>query len=162
VRDGGDVEDGIRLGQGVIAGVVAERAFVAQRLGRVNVALDDEVGVGRDFEVVGLAFDEFDAFLTEITGEEKFVEAIGQRRGGGEGEHRIAAQENGDGHARAGFIIAAAVARADFLELPVHAGGVVVVNLDAIHADVAFTGVGVARHHTWQGDKPAAVQGPRL
>ena len=32
MRDGGDVEDGIRLGQGVIAGVVAERVFVAERL----------------------------------------------------------------------------------------------------------------------------------
>ncbi len=29
VRDGGDVEDRIRLGQGAITGVVAERAFVA-------------------------------------------------------------------------------------------------------------------------------------
>ena len=29
VRDGGEVEDGIRFGQGVIAGVFAERAFVA-------------------------------------------------------------------------------------------------------------------------------------
>ena len=46
VRDGGDVEDGIRLGQGVVAGVIAERAFIAQRLSRVNVAFDDEVGVG--------------------------------------------------------------------------------------------------------------------
>ncbi len=27
VRDGGDVEDGILLGSGVIAGVIAERAF---------------------------------------------------------------------------------------------------------------------------------------
>jgi hypothetical protein len=35
------------------------------------------------------------------------------------------------------------VARADFLELPVHAGGAVVVNLDAIHADVALAGVGI-------------------
>src|SRR6266545_3862946 len=41
-------EDGIRLGQGVVAGVVAERAFVAERLGRVNVAFDDEVGVGQN------------------------------------------------------------------------------------------------------------------
>jgi len=48
VRDGGDVEDGIRLGQRVIAGVVAERAFVAERLARVNVAFDDEVGVGQN------------------------------------------------------------------------------------------------------------------
>jgi hypothetical protein len=45
VRDGGDMEDWIRLGQRVIAGVIAERTFIAQRLGRVNVALDDEVGV---------------------------------------------------------------------------------------------------------------------
>jgi hypothetical protein len=29
-----------------IAGVVAERAFVAEGFGRVNVAFDDEVGVG--------------------------------------------------------------------------------------------------------------------
>ena len=41
------MENGIRLGQGVVAGVVAERAFVAERLGRVNVAFDDEVGVGK-------------------------------------------------------------------------------------------------------------------
>src|SRR5207302_5171334 len=44
MRDGGDVEDGIRLGQSVVAGVVAERAFLAQRLARINVAFDDEVG----------------------------------------------------------------------------------------------------------------------
>ena len=31
----------------VIAGVVAERAFVAQQLGRVHVTFDDEVGLSR-------------------------------------------------------------------------------------------------------------------
>ena len=46
MRDGGDVENGIRLGQRVIASVIAKRTFVAERLGRVNVAFDDEVGVG--------------------------------------------------------------------------------------------------------------------
>jgi len=48
VRDGGDVKHRIRLGQRVLAGVVAERAFVAQRLGRVNVTFDDEVRVGQN------------------------------------------------------------------------------------------------------------------
>ena len=53
--DGGDEEDGLRLGQRVVAGVICERAFVAclcvtasrqtQRLVRVNVAFDDEVGL---------------------------------------------------------------------------------------------------------------------
>ena len=50
MRDGGDVEDRIRLGPGVMAGVVAEQTFVAQRLARVNVAFDDKVGVGGDFD----------------------------------------------------------------------------------------------------------------
>ena len=48
MRDGGDMEDGIRLGQGVIAGVVAERALVAQRFARVNIAYDDEAGLPAD------------------------------------------------------------------------------------------------------------------
>ena len=114
---------GYGSGKRVIAGVIAERAFVAQRLARVDVAFDDEVGIGGNFEVVGLALHEFDRFLAEVTGEQEFIEAIGQRRGGGEGEHGIAAEKNRDGHARAGFVVAPAVARADFLKLPVHAGG---------------------------------------
>ncbi len=48
LRDGGNVEDRIRLGQGIVAGVIAERAFVAQRLARVNVAFDDEIRVGQN------------------------------------------------------------------------------------------------------------------
>jgi len=54
------------------------------------------------------------------------------------------------------------VARADLLELPVHAGSAVVVNLDAIHADVAFAGVGVFRDDAGEGDEAAAVEGPAL
>jgi len=43
MRDGGDMKHRIRLGQRVITGVIAKRAFVAQRLGRVNVTFDDEI-----------------------------------------------------------------------------------------------------------------------
>ncbi len=160
VRDRGDVKDRIRLGQRVIAGVIAERALVPQRLARIHVAFDDEVGIGRHFQIVGLALDELDRFFPQIAGEQEFIEPIGQRRGGGEGEDRIAAEENRDGHACAGFVIAAAVARADFLQLPVHAGGVVVVNLHAIHADVALAGVGVLRDHAGQGDEAPAIERP--
>ncbi len=65
-----------------------------------------------------------------------------------------------DGHARAGFVIATSVARADFLELPVHAGGFVVVNLDAIHADVAFAGVGIFGDDAGQRDETSAIERP--
>ena len=99
------------------------------------------------------------AFLQE-TGEEKFVEAIGQRRGGREGEHRIAAKENDNRHARGGFVIAPAVSGADFLELPVHAGGALVVDLDAIHADIAFASVWIFGDDAGERDETSAVQGP--
>ena len=36
-----------------LSGVVAERAFVAERLGGINVAFDDEVGVGQNGFQVG-------------------------------------------------------------------------------------------------------------
>ena len=65
-----------------------------------------------------------------------------------------------DGHARAGFVVTPAVARADLLQLPVHAGGAVVVNLDAIHADVALAGVGVFGDDAGQRDETSAVQRP--
>ena len=38
--DGGDMEDRVRLGQGVVARVVTERAFVAEPLARVHLAFD--------------------------------------------------------------------------------------------------------------------------
>src|SRR5262249_48089334 len=51
---------------------------------------------------------------------------------------------------------------ANFLALPVHTGSATVIDLHAIHADVAFTGFGVARDDTRKGDKPTRVFGPAL
>ena len=50
----------------------------------------------------------------------------------------------------------------DLLALPVHAGGLAVVDLHAIHADVALAGAGVAGVDAGQGDEAAAVVGPAL
>jgi hypothetical protein len=158
--DGGDVKDGVRLGQGVVAGVVAEGAFHAERFLGVDVAFDDKVRIGRNHEVVGLTFDEFDRFFAEVTGEEEFVEAVRERRGCAESKHGVATDEDGDGHALAGFVIAASVTGGDFLELPVHAGGLGIVNLDAVHADVAIAGVGVLGDDAGESDETAAVVGP--
>ncbi len=52
------------------------------------------------------------------------------------------------------------MAGGDFLQLPVHAGGLGVVNLDAIHAEVAVAGVGVAGDDAGERDETAAVQRP--
>ena len=56
----------------------------------------------------------------------------------------------------------AVVLRADFLALPVHAGGAFVVDLHAVHADVAFAGLGIAGDHARQRDEAARILGPAL
>ena len=50
----------------------------------------------------------------------------------------------------------------DLLALPVHSGGLAVVDLHAVHADVALAGFGVAGDDAWEGDEAAAVLGPGL
>ncbi len=49
---------------------------------------------------------------------------------------------------------------ADFLALPVHAGGALVIDLHPIHADVALAGFGVARDDAGQCDEAAGVFRP--
>ncbi len=55
----GEVEDGVVLLHGVEAGVVAEGAFGAE-LAELDVAFEDVLGVGGDFEVYGLGFDQLE------------------------------------------------------------------------------------------------------
>ena len=50
----------------------------------------------------------------------------------------------------------------DLLALPVHAGGLAVVDLHAVHAYVALAGFGIAGDDAGQGDEAAAVLRPGL
>jgi len=56
----------------------------------------------------------------QVTRQEKFIQAVRQRRGGAERKDRVAPEKHRHGHARAGLVIAPAVTRADFLQLPMH------------------------------------------
>jgi hypothetical protein len=78
MRDGGDVEDGVPVGEGIEAGVVAEGAFHEFFVG-IDEALDDDFGVGGDFEGDGPAGDELDAAIVEEAGKEEFLDAGGGR-----------------------------------------------------------------------------------
>lgn len=162
VGDGRDMEHGVGLGQGVESGVIPERTLLSWGFGGVYIALDDDVGIGWHFQVDGFAFYEVDRFPSEVAGEKEFVQAVGQGGGGAEGEDGVAAEDDGDGHAGVGFVVAASVASGDFLELPVHAGGLVIVDLHSVHADIPFAGVRIAGDDAGEGDEPAAVEGPAL
>jgi hypothetical protein len=51
---------------------------------------------------------------------------------------------------------------ADLVDLPVHAGGRGIVDLDPVHAQIAVARIGILRVDTGQGDKTAAIVGPAL
>ncbi len=57
--DAGEVKDGVLVGEGVEAGVVAEGAFGAQ-FAQFDVAFEDDFGAGGDLEIDGFALDDFD------------------------------------------------------------------------------------------------------
>ena len=57
--DAGEMEDGVLVGEGVEAGVVAEGALGAE-LAQLDVAFEDDFGAGGDLEIDGFALDDFD------------------------------------------------------------------------------------------------------
>jgi hypothetical protein len=73
VRDAGDMEDRVEIGERVEAGVVAEGAFGAEFV-EVDVALEDDFAGGGNFEVDGLALDEFDGGGAEESGDQVFFD----------------------------------------------------------------------------------------
>src|SRR5947208_15745699 len=52
--------------------------------------------------------------------------------------------------------------RSDFLPLPVHASGALVIDLHAIHAYVSLSGCRIARHYARQCDESPPVLRPAL
>ena len=153
------MEHGIILDRGVIAGVIAERPFRAH-FARLHITFQDKVHIGRHIEIDGLALYQFDRFPSQKSGEQNFVEAVGQRRGRGKGIGGVAAEGDGDRHPFVAFVIAFAVTRPHLVDLPVHRGRALVENLHAIHADVARAGFRIARVHIRERDETAAVFWP--
>ena len=147
------------LDRGVKSGVIAERSF-RPRLPRLHITFEHEINVGRNFQIVRLAFHQLDRFLAQKPGEENFIQPIRQRRGGGKSISGIATDRDRDRHPFVAFVVTLAVTRSDFVHLPMHAGRAVVVNLHAIHPEVAFAGFRIARMHIRQRDEASAILRP--
>src|SRR5882762_8963 len=50
----------------------------------------------------------------------------------------------------------------NFLALPMHAGGFLVIHLNAVNADVALAGFRIACDHTWERNEASGIIGPAL
>ena len=100
MRDAGEVEDRVLVGQGVEAGVVAEGAFAAQ-LAQFDVAFEDDLGVGGDFQIDGLALDDLDRLAAQETGDQELLDLRRRGNDGGKGRGRIGADGHGNFKPRA-------------------------------------------------------------
>ena len=157
MRDRRDVEARERIDRRVVAGVIAERPLREELLARIDVALEHEVRVGRDLEVDRLAAHVLDRLAAQEPGEHPLVDAVGQRRGRGVGERRIAAERDRDLEPLAELLRAPEVTRARLVDLPVHRRRAAIDALHAVHADVARAGVGILRDDVGEREERAAV-----
>src|ERR1039457_6224155 len=97
VRDAGNVEHRILVFQRVEAGVVAEGPLGAKFV-KIDVAFEDDLGSGRNFEVNGLAFHQFDRLLPQESGDDVLLNVGRRGDDGGKRERRFGADGYGHVH----------------------------------------------------------------
>ena len=150
------MEDRERLGRRVVAGVVAERAF-ARELVLGDVALEDDLRVGRNLEVDGLRLDELHRLAAQEAREHQLVDVLRERRARRVCRDGIEPDRDDDVEPAVGQqVVGAAV----LVDLPVHRGRVPVEHLQPVHADVAPAGARVLRDHRGEGDERRRVARP--
>ena len=160
MRDARDMKGGIIIGERIKAGVITERSLAPQRLGWIDVAFDNDVRVGRHLDIHRDSLDQFDALFAQKTGKENFIDLVGQWRGRRIGHRRIAAQTDGEFQLAGFFFLMLKVARADFMQVPVHASRARIEDLHTIEADVARALNRVIRKNHRQSDEGSAVSRP--
>ncbi len=160
VRDGRHMEPRVAVFERVESRMVAERPLHGALLGRIDIALDHEIAVGRHPQLIGQALHQPHAAAAQKTRQEVLVHVVGHGRRGGIGIDRIAAQRHRHGHAAPQTPAGVEVPGTGLVHVPVHARGAVVEELHAVHARIAHARLGIDRVHDGQRHEPPPVAGP--
>ena len=161
MRNRRQVEHRIIFHRGVITGVIAKRSLWFC-LARLDITFQNKIDIGRHFQVNRLAPHHLDGLAAQKSGEQNFVQPIGQRGSRGKCVDRIAPDCHRHRHALAPFVVTLAMTRPHFVDLPVHPRGAVVIDLHPIYPNIPRTGFGITRMHIRQGNETAAVLRPAL
>ena|SRR5438105_239500 len=160
--DRGDMHLRIKIRERIKAGVITERAFGHQWLGRIDVSLEHEVGFRRYFQITRECPRQRDGLAAQESGEQKLVDRRWQWRTRRIYRWRIGAKRDAHWHPFTTLRHLAPVRRADFVPLPMHRQRISSRLHDAVHADVANATPGVARDDHREGDVRATIFGPTL
>src|SRR5581483_11144906 len=151
-----DVEDRERLGGRVVAGVVAERALLADLVLR-DVALEHDLGARRHLDPDRDALDELDRLAAQEARHHELVDVLRERRARGVRGDRVEPERDGDLDPPVGREV---VGTAVLVDLPVHERRVPVDDLHPVHADVAAAGLRVVGDHGRERDERRGVARP--
>ena len=129
----------------------------------IDKAFEHELRFGRHPHVDGFALNDFKRLASARNpAKMKLADGRRQRRSRCINDRGIAADGNGHFHALARGFIMLVVARSVLVLVPVHARGLVVIDLHAVHADVRDLRDRIDGADHGKGDKPSAVCGPAL
>jgi hypothetical protein len=136
--------------------VVPERPLIGE-LVLLDVALEDDLGIGRHLEVDGLRLHELDRLTAKEPGQHELVDVLGQRRACRVRGDRIEPERDRDLDPPVGRqIVGAAV----LVDLPVHRRRAWAELLHSIHADVARPRPRILRDDRRQRDERRRIVGP--
>ena len=161
VRDRGDMEHRVHIGQRIVAGMVAEWALHSV-LRRIDLSFYDDLRVFRHLQVHGLRLDQVHGLFAEETGEQHLVDSGRKRRGCGIGHRRVAAQHDRDIDLLPLLRADTRVLGSHLVKLPVHRGRTLIENLYPVHPDVSLAGIWVMRKHKRQRDVASTVLRPAV
>ncbi len=130
------------------------------QLNRVHITFQNELGFGGYFQVNGKTFHHRNRFSADKTGEHHFIDAARKRGCGRVGRRRVRSNRDGYRHTLTLLTIFLKVVRTIFMDVPMHACGAPVENLQPIHADVPSPRFEAASNHQRQRNERAAILRP--
>ena len=138
-RDARDVENRVVVFERIETGVIAEGPFACASR-QVQISLEHDFRIRRNFDVGRFAFHHFDWLAAKKSGKSSFRRDPGQRQY--RGIHRRGIGSYRHRHVHAGCFALRrqppVMLGALLVRLPVHPGGLLIVDLHPVHAAVPF------------------------
>ncbi len=156
--ESGDVKNRVLVFQRVVASVVAERPLDPHLLG-VDIAFQHELRGRGHLDVDGPALHQVHRGALDEAGQQHLVHALGHGGGGRVGDGRGRPDGHRHLHPLALPLMSHVVVAPVLVDVPVHSGGVAVIDLHAVHARVPPPVHALGEDHG-EGHETPAVLGP--
>ena len=140
--------------QGIVAIMVAERTFGSADVRR-DLALDGKFDIGHQLMPAQRILGHLQFVADEQGSEEQFRQILRERGDGGEHKSRRATDKKCHRQGLVSFFGFIVMVPAAFMDLPMDAGGGIVVPLDAVHAEVMPFAVRDVRYTRGAGSQRA-------